>query len=152
MTTIGTFAPVTSVRPYSRYVAMLRRLRKIPRAGARTTPYAIAKVDPSHPDHGAAMVSYDLRNALVYVAIATAVNAGYRVGFAPDTEEPGWVVAYIDLPTGQVSWHLPEYPAAWDGHTTVQKYERIAAFAAPAPPRERNHHGLRPGRRPVPRG
>ena len=46
---------------------------------------------------------------------------------------------YIDLPTGQASWHyhdsqaylfdhLPEYQGVWDGHTTNEKYERIAAI------------------------
>lgn len=44
---------------------------------------------------------------------------------------------YIDLPTGQVSWHyhdshaplfadLPPYAGKWDGHTTEQKYQRLA--------------------------
>lgn len=44
---------------------------------------------------------------------------------------------YIDLPTGQVSWHfhdshahlfagLPPYAGSWDGHTTEEKYERLA--------------------------
>lgn len=44
---------------------------------------------------------------------------------------------YIELPTGQVSWHfhdthaplfahVPEGSAQWDGHTTEQKYERVA--------------------------
>ena len=44
---------------------------------------------------------------------------------------------YIDLPTGQVSWHyhdshahlfahLPPYTKQWDGHTTEEKYERVA--------------------------
>ena len=44
---------------------------------------------------------------------------------------------YIDLPTGQASWHyhdsqaylfahLPPYAGEWDGHDTEQKYERIA--------------------------
>ena len=48
---------------------------------------------------------------------------------------------YIDLPTGQASWHyhdsqahlfahLPPYAGTWDGHTTEQKYERIAGYAA----------------------
>jgi hypothetical protein len=47
---------------------------------------------------------------------------------------------YIDLPTGQASWHfhdsqaylfegLPAYTKAWDGHTTEQKYGRLAALA-----------------------
>jgi hypothetical protein len=47
---------------------------------------------------------------------------------------------YIDLPTGQVSWHyhdsqaclfehLPPYKGTWDGHTTDEKYDRIARFS-----------------------
>jgi hypothetical protein len=50
---------------------------------------------------------------------------------------------YIDLPTGQASWHyhdsqgwlfghLPEYQGGWDGHTTDEKYERIQSIAAGA--------------------
>jgi len=50
---------------------------------------------------------------------------------------------YIDLPTGQASWHyhdsqealfdhLPLYQGTWDGHTTDEKYERIQAIAAGA--------------------
>ena len=46
---------------------------------------------------------------------------------------------YIDLPTGQVSWHyhdsqaylfegLPPYAGAWDGHDTPEKYRRLAAL------------------------
>jgi hypothetical protein len=46
---------------------------------------------------------------------------------------------YIDLPTGQVSWHyhdshahlfadLPPYPGRWDGHDTPEKYRRLAAL------------------------
>lgn len=46
---------------------------------------------------------------------------------------------YIDFPTGQASWHfhdsqawlfegLPPYKGSWDGHTTEEKYERIAAI------------------------
>jgi hypothetical protein len=48
---------------------------------------------------------------------------------------------YIDLPTGQASWHfhdsqaylfdgLPPYTSAWDGHDTPEKYRRLAALAA----------------------
>lgn len=44
---------------------------------------------------------------------------------------------YIDLPVGQASWHfhdsqlylfnhLDEYRGEWDGHTTEEKYERVA--------------------------
>jgi hypothetical protein len=46
---------------------------------------------------------------------------------------------YIDLPTGQVSWHfhdsqaglfegLPPYEKPWDGHTTEEKYRRLLAL------------------------
>jgi hypothetical protein len=46
---------------------------------------------------------------------------------------------YIDLPTGQVSWHyhdsqaylfahLPPYAGQWDGHDTPEKYRRLAAM------------------------
>lgn len=55
---------------------------------------------------------------------------------------------YIDLPTGQVSWHyhdshahlfagLPPYAGKWDGHDTAEKYRRLDALqstAAPQPP------------------
>ena len=54
---------------------------------------------------------------------------------------------YIDLPTGQASWHyhdsqsdlfahLPEYQGTWDGHTTDEKYERISQFASGAAPQQ----------------
>lgn len=65
---------------------------------------------------------------------------------APDVEEPGWQLLYITAPTGQLSWHIsprdagllshvqrvePDDPRAkWDGHTTEQKYQRIAALTA----------------------
>lgn len=46
---------------------------------------------------------------------------------------------YIDLPTGQASWHfhdsqahlfrdLPPYTGTWDGHDTPEKYRRLAAL------------------------
>ena len=63
------------------------------------------------------------------------------------TEIEGWSddwhgCVYIDLPTGQASWHfhdshaylfdsLPAYAGAWDGHSTEEKYARLAALSAP---------------------
>jgi len=63
------------------------------------------------------------------------------------TQEEGWrTVLFIQLPTGQVSWHfhdserellknLPhdpeglfytvDHPTVWDGHTTEEKYARL---------------------------
>lgn len=58
-----------------------------------------------------------------------------------DETEPDWTVVYVQLPTGQASWHVRESDmglfehvrrddtTAWDGHTTSEKYERIAALA-----------------------
>lgn len=62
------------------------------------------------------------------------------------TDIPGWSsdwhgCVYIDLPTGQVSWHfhdsqadlfagLPAYSGSWDGHDTDEKYRRLAALEA----------------------
>ncbi len=54
--------------------------------------------------------------------------------------DPEWHnCVYIDLPTGQASWHyhdremnlfehLPPYEGEWDGHSTEEKYERIATL------------------------
>lgn len=53
---------------------------------------------------------------------------------------PEWFgCVYIDLPTGQASWHfltsqaylfsaLPPYAGEWDGHSTAVKYERLAGL------------------------
>lgn len=60
--------------------------------------------------------------------------------------ESDWTnIIFLDLPTGQVSWHihdselhlfegLPAYPQPWDGHTTPEKYRRVNT-AYPVPPR-----------------
>lgn len=80
--------------------------------------------------------AYLERNRLV-AALATCYPAGTArtaiEGWAPEWH--GCV--YIDLPTGQASWHyhdsqhtlfahLPPYAGTWDGHTTEEKYERVA--------------------------
>ena len=49
---------------------------------------------------------------------------------------------FIDGPTGQLSWHLHDSdvplfdglergPNLWDGHTTADKYERVARLGRP---------------------
>lgn len=54
------------------------------------------------------------------VADNPGIDHDEEVGFRP--------VVYIELPTGQVSWHMPEHPRAWDGHSTSLKYRRIRQF------------------------
>ena len=75
-------------------------------------------------------LDYAVRNVLVLHAVAAAAFLGYPAGYRVDPDDPAWPVAYIELPTGQVSWHLPQHPTAWDGHTTAEKYARVRAFAA----------------------
>jgi hypothetical protein len=77
---------------------------------------------------------YVARNRLVYMALSIAEQLGYKAGFRIDFEYPHWPVAFIELPTGQCSWHLPEFPDEWDGHTTEEKHERIRRFIG-SPPR-----------------
>lgn len=71
---------------------------------------------------------YAERYVLVFRAIPLALAAGYRAGVRIDDAEPGWPVAYIELPTGQVSWHMPEHEHPFDGHSTDEKYQRVRAF------------------------
>ena len=79
---------------------------------------------------------YD-RNQAAMLAAKLATLWGIKVGWRMDPEEPGWPVLFIELPTGQVSWHIPEaeavnlmlpYQQEWDGHTTEEKRERIGDF------------------------
>jgi hypothetical protein len=72
---------------------------------------------------------YDLRYALVLRAMAVARDLGFAVGIRIDPADPEWPVVYIELPTGQVSWHMPQHPAPWDGHDTAEKYRRCREYA-----------------------
>lgn len=90
-------------------------------------------------DKAAADAAYLERNRLVALLASM-----YPSGVAR-TDIPGWLpewhgCVYIDLPTGQVSWHyhddhahmfanLPPYTKQWDGHTTDEKYQRVSDLA-----------------------
>lgn len=78
---------------------------------------------------------YEERNRVV-----AALTGAFPSGTREDKNQPGWRIVYVDLPTGQVSWHygekdahlfahLPPYLKDYDGHTTEEKYRRVAAFA-----------------------
>lgn len=59
-----------------------------------------------------------------------------------DDWDDDWRTAcYIELPTGQVSWHIASKDVhlfehlekegnSWDGHTTEEKYKRLDALEA----------------------
>lgn len=89
--------------------------------------------------------AYHERNQVV-AALATIAlyHNGWNVGIARtpiDGWDPGWFgCVYLNLPTGQCSWHyhdseadlfahLPAYRGERDGHSTPVKYERLAALA-----------------------
>ena len=93
--------------------------------------------------------AYLERNRCVALIARMALAMGLRAGTARTAIE-GWDeawhgVVYIDLPTGQASWHyhdsqahlfanLPAYTGTWDGHDTPEKYRRVdGAFTPPAP-------------------
>lgn len=78
---------------------------------------------------------YNERNRLVALLAHL-----FPSGLAPDVTTPDWLIIYIDLPTGQASWHvpvaekdlfagIPEYTKPWDDHTTAEKYRRIEKLA-----------------------
>lgn len=71
---------------------------------------------------------YPARYLLVLTAVPLALCLGYPVGIRIDPDASQWPVIYIELPTGQVSWHMPQHESEWDGHTTEEKHARIAAF------------------------
>ena len=71
---------------------------------------------------------YPARYPLVILAMSLAIQVGYPVGVRIDPGAPEWPVIYIELPTGQVSWHMPQHQSNWDGHDTDEKYRRISAF------------------------
>jgi hypothetical protein len=91
--------------------------------------------------------SPELRRAYEDRAVLLAVLAAIYPArlCANDPEWPDWPVLYIDIPTGQVSWHInpddthlfrhahhiaPNAPGApvWDGHTREERNDRLTAL------------------------
>lgn len=84
--------------------------------------------------------AYAERNQLV-AALSKLFPAGQKKTAIDGWDEAWHNCIYIDIPTGQVSWHihdremaqfahLPAYDGEWDGHDTPEKYRRLAALAA----------------------
>lgn len=83
--------------------------------------------------------AYLERNQVV-AALASCFPSGVARTAIEGWSEDWHGCVYIDLPTGQASWHyhdsqaflfahLPPYTKRWDGHTTPEKYQRLAALA-----------------------
>jgi len=107
---------------------------KVPESPAQTAAKALDEV-------------YGERNQLVAAVARFALNKPGAFWFAglgkhqPEGDpnwDPEWTnVVFVDSPGGQLSWHvhdrdlplfdgLPAYLTAWDGHTTEEKYARLA--------------------------
>lgn len=95
---------------------------------------ALARMLPGEPPCGPCATSgmagfCDHRRKGAWLAEHDPTDAGW---------DPEWrTIVFIDGPTGQLSWHLhdsdvplfdglPRGPNSWDGHTTPEKYERVA--------------------------
>lgn len=72
--------------------------------------------------------NYEERYRLVLEAVARAASVGIPAGFRLDPSEPEWPVAFIQLPTGMVSWHMPQFATPYDGHSTPEKYQRCRDY------------------------
>ena len=110
---------------------------------ARLLNTSIASTDSSNwlAEHDAEMEkrkddAYLERNRVV-AALAKLFPSGIAKTAIEGWSEDWHSCVYIDLPTGQVSWHyhdshaflfagLQPYRGKWDGHSTEEKYDRLA--------------------------
>ncbi|MDX3019891.1 hypothetical protein [Streptomyces acidiscabies] len=86
------------------------------------------------------------RERACLVALLAAMTDGAVTAPATDIDEPGWTLLYLNLGGRQASWHISprdhdlfahvervgsdDPRTQWDGHTTEEKYARIAAWTA----------------------
>ena len=81
--------------------------------------------------------------ALMAIYNASTINAWMSKKHSDGTSMDGWFIAGIELPTGQISYHLPDrlwskclrtqasvLPKApvWDGHTSQDVITRLLTF------------------------
>lgn len=89
--------------------------------------------------------AYGERNALV-VALSKLFPASLERHPAEEEWDDDWRwIVFIDLPTGQATWHIHDIELPyfahlardtgrkWDGHSTPEKYARLAALSLPTP-------------------
>lgn len=66
-------------------------------------------------------------------------GGGYHLPDADDADADDWAITWANLPTGQVSWHVPrnlaelstvtQDPIDWDGHTRDEKNDRLLDYS-----------------------
>lgn len=81
---------------------------------------------------------YKDRNLLAKTLLKQLYETGFEVGwYEEDSTEDDWVVIYAELPTGQISYHIPredlddwipEKENCYDGHSNEEKRERLEQF------------------------
>lgn len=101
----------------------------------KTTPVQTEEPDTDNTDGATAAGSAELYTERAFLIALLTKHYPSAYTDAPDDE--GWIIVYLDLPTGQVSWYIapddqhlfsgvrfaPD--VEWDGHTTQEKYESI---------------------------
>ena len=117
--------------------------------------------DAAAPSNEQALADMEARKDAAYYErnqVVAALAKCFPSGVARTAIE-GWSkdwhgCVYIDLPTGQVSWHfhdsqahlfagLPPYAGKWDGHDTTEKYRRVGALEVSAGAAAKTDHALR---------
>lgn len=99
--------------------------------------------------------AYTERNALVAGFVWLANTIGWKSGVGTHEDKPGedwdpeWrTLVTVETPCGQMSWHfhdshkpwvagLPSVDSKWDGHTTEEKYRRLARLVGASFPNNR---------------
>ena len=106
----------------------------------------LQQIREAHTTSTQALIEMEQRKDAAYLErnqVVAALAKGFPSGTAK-TAIDGWSedwhsCVYLDLPTGQVSWHyhdsqmylfegVPAYKGSWDGHDTPEKYRRLAAL------------------------
>lgn len=114
-------------KPYFRKAPAIA-CEKSHKSGERITQYTDGL--ESTPDH-----AYYDRNQVVEVMAIMASKLENNYGIKRVNDE--WGIVYVDLPTGQVSYHiplsnlnahLPEYQGEWDGHKLDEKRKRMREY------------------------
>jgi hypothetical protein len=82
--------------------------------------------------------AYFDRNQVVLALCAMLQKSGINVGWIDDREDADYIIMFVDLLSGQVSYHIPrnelnlqywpQYKGNWDFHTTPQKRDRLYFF------------------------
>lgn len=88
-----------------------------------------------YESNGTTEECYRDRNQLAVALARMAILRGWDAGVR-ERDEP-WPIIVIDLPIGQVSYHvthhavpddLQTYPGEWDGHDLATKRDRMERF------------------------